>query len=88
MTDDHHQRVHAGKGVWHSVGSGRREGEGHSIETERVLGDIYTYMYDYRHTSSNHIGRRFFIKERERDSERDRGEDSIERAYYYINRAR
>ena len=34
MTDDHHQRVHAGKGVWHSVGSGRREGEGHSIETE------------------------------------------------------
>ena len=28
MTDDHHQRVHAGKGVWHSVGSGRREGKG------------------------------------------------------------
>ena len=80
MTDDHHQRVHAGKGVWHSVGSGRREGEGHSIETERVLGDIYTYMYDYRHTNSNHIDRRFFIKERERDSERDRGEDSEERA--------
>ncbi len=39
MTDDHHQRIHAGKGVWHSMGSGRsqREGEGHSIEIERDL---------------------------------------------------
>ena len=65
-----------GSTLGRGVGSRRREGEGYSIETERVLGDIYTYMYDYsRHTSSNHIGRRFFIKERERD----RGEDSEER---------
>ncbi len=39
MTDDHHQRIHTGMGVWHSMGSGRsqREGEGHSIDTERDL---------------------------------------------------
>ena len=40
MIDVHHWRVHAGKGVWHSVENGRREEEGHSNETERVLGDI------------------------------------------------
>ncbi len=40
MTDDHHQRINAGKGVRHRVGSGRnqKEGEGHSIEMERDLG--------------------------------------------------
>ena len=42
MIDDHqHQRLYDGKGVWHSVGSGRsqREGEeeGHSNEMERDL---------------------------------------------------
>ena len=35
------------------------------------------YMYDYRHTSSNHIGRRFFIKERERRGRRLRRESII-----------
>ncbi len=28
MTDDHHQRIHAGKGVWHSMGSGRSQRDG------------------------------------------------------------
>ena len=44
-TDDHHQRLRHGKGVWHSEGSGRdqREKEGHSIEMER---DLYNYSMD------------------------------------------
>ncbi len=28
MTDDHQQRIHTGKGVWHSMGVGGARGEG------------------------------------------------------------
>ena len=46
ITDDHHQRLRCGKGVWHSEGSGRgqREKEGHSTEMER---DLYKYGHNH-----------------------------------------
>ncbi len=34
MTDDHHQRIHAGKGVWYSMGSGRAKGGGRALHRD------------------------------------------------------
>ena len=73
MIDDHHHSLHVGKGVWHSVGSGRsqREGEGHSTEMERGLRDgsmINAVLMVYR--GSTYYNER---EEKKGEGERKRG---------------